>query len=264
MARDSRRSARSAPERPRPPGIRRVVTIKDQRVEADLKVRLGGWELADIIAVRVCVLHRARAERPRRPGRASRRVRHPPHQRFGAGAADPVAGQLRRRSVARRVDAGHPAGGAGAAARVARVRHPARRHPRVLRPREAGALAALPHPRLRGARRQRLSGADRRRVSQLRRRRGDRRGGHDVGAARHQHRDRGRGPRNSAGGRRLRDPAARGLFAQACAAAQPDVRRLPARWARSLPSSRSTSSRWCAPTFSRSPQRAFSTSRWPT
>ena len=41
---------------------------------------------------------------------------------------------------------------ARAAAAAARVRDAARRHPAVLRARKAGALAPLPHPRLRGAR----------------------------------------------------------------------------------------------------------------
>ena len=136
------------------------------------------------------------------------------------------------------------------------------RHPAVLRPRKAGALAPLPHARLRGARRHRAAGGRRRRLPQLRGRRGHRRRGHDVGAARHQHRrgrDRARDP---AGGRRLRHPAPRRLLARQGADAQ---RPLGARQHRGraggLPRLRPAFPR-CCPTSWRSPPPASSTSRW--
>ena len=77
------------------------------------------------------------------------------------------------------------------------------------------SVAALSHARLRGARRRRAPGARRRRLPQFRRWRRCRRRGSDFRAARHQHGAGGRGSRDSAGGRRLRNPAPRRLLAPA-------------------------------------------------
>ena len=62
-----------------------------------------------MIAVCVHVLHRARAERHRRPGRPARRVGPPAGSRLHPIGARALAGQLRRGRAAGRVDAGHPA-----------------------------------------------------------------------------------------------------------------------------------------------------------
>ena len=131
----------------------------------------------------------------------------------------------------------------------------------VLRAREAGAAAPLPHRRMPGARRDRAAGDHRRRLPQLHRRRDHLHGGADVGAARHQHGDRRRGARDSAGGRRRRDPARRRLQPRPRAAAE---RRRRARRASSARSSRSAPSRSfpaSGRTCSRSRRRACSTSR---
>ena len=129
------------------------------------------------------------------------------------------------------LDAARAAGG---------LRHPARRHPGLLRAREAGAAAPLPHRRMPGPRRHRAAGDHRRRLSQFHRRRDHLHGGADVGAARHQHRDRRRGARDSAGGRRRRRFCSRAGYSRATrAAAERRVRRVghpAARSSRSAPS----------------------------
>ena len=111
-----------------------------------------------IIAARVDLPHRARAEPGRRSRRFARRLRRPPHQGHRPHEADSLAGQLRGRRAAWRVDAGAAADGPRNSFRSPRVfAHAAAGHPAVLRPRKAGALAPLPHPRLRSAREQRVS-----------------------------------------------------------------------------------------------------------
>src|SRR5512139_2326252 len=72
---------------------------------------------AGMIAVRAYAPSRARADAPRRPGRAARRGQHPADQGARAHEAHTVAGELRRRRPARRLDAGDPAESARAASR---------------------------------------------------------------------------------------------------------------------------------------------------
>ena len=132
----------------------------------------------------------------------------------------------------------------------------------LLRAREAGAAAPLPHRRVPRARRHGAAGARRRRVPQFHRRRDHLHRGADVGAARHQHGDRRRGARDSAGGRRRRHPARGRLQPQPRAAAE---RRLRARRAslgalRRVRRGRSRA-RTSGRTSSRSRRRACSTSR---
>ena len=214
---------------------------------------------------RVCVhvLHRARAEPHGRPGRPARRLGPPARARLHPSALVPwlvsyAVGALLGASMLAILPQtleqlppmhvlGTLLGG----------------HSPVLRAREAGAVAPLPHARLRGARRLGGPGARRRRVPQLRGRRRDRRGGDDVGAARRQHGRGGGRARDPAGTGRLRHPAALGLFAAPRHAAQRAVgrgQRGRAPWRRYRPS---TSCRGCCRTSSRSPRPASSTSRWP-
>ena len=168
-----------------------------------------------MMAVCVHVLHRARAERRRRPGRPARRLRPPagsatpPARRWCPGwSATPSA-----RCWARRCWRSCPRPSSSC------------RRTHVLGTLLAGILLFFVleklvlwrhchthdcevHDGVGGA------GARRRRVSQLRGRRRDRRGRDDVDSARHQHRGGGGGARDSPGARRLRHPAARGLLAQ--------------------------------------------------
>src|SRR5581483_7552008 len=119
--------------------------------------------------------------------------------------------QLRRRRAARRRADRAAAAGARVVERSARVRDAARRHPRLLRPREAGALASLPYGRMRRARQQRSARPHRRRRAQLHGRRRHRRGGVHVDPGGGQHGDCRARARDPARSGRLRDPPARRL-----------------------------------------------------
>ena len=108
-------------------------------------------------------------------------------------------------------------------------------NPRLLRARKAGPDSSLPHRRVPGPRGDGGAGDHRRRLSQFHRWRDYLHGRAGVGAARHQHGDRRRGPRDSAGSRRRRDSARRRIQPPPRAPAQSRVGRLrPGRRARGV------------------------------
>ena len=146
----------------------------------------------------------ARRQLPRRAGG----VGDLPVRRRGARAAGRLAGQLRGGHAAGALAAPSGAEGARDAAGPACARRVAARHPDLLHPREAGAVAALSrHARVRGAQQRRQPRHRRRRVPHVRRRRHHRRRHAHLALARRDHGTRRRGPRDSAGTRRRRHPA---------------------------------------------------------
>ena len=160
---------------------------------------------------RACARDRARPEPPRqlrRPARSPRRS-----SRFHRTSARDCVPWLVSYAVGALLGVAllrHSARGADACSR--RRRSSGRCSPGILLFFALEKLVLLRHchtRRMRGARRDGAAALHRRRLPQLHRRRDHLLGGDDVGAARHQHRDRGRRARDSAGGRRRRHPARR-------------------------------------------------------